>query len=375
MQPRQRFELIAKQTEEILTKEDLNELLNSEQPLNHYIGFEISGQLHIGSGLMSLYKIKDFQQAGVNCKIFLADWHTVLNNKLGGDPAKIKKLAISYFKEALIASALCAGADPQKIEFILGSDLYHNNDAYWQSLIDISKNLTLSRVVKSSTIMGKLQGGDQAFARLMYPPMQVNDIFNLNINLAHAGMDQRKAHVIAREVATQLKIKPLLNPQNHPIKPVCAHHPLILGLTKPPVWPVKKEDLRETLSAMKMSKSNPASCVFITDSPDEIRSKIQQAFCPPREVSYNPILNWVQHLLYRGSEDRELVIKREVQHGGSLIVNTYQELEDIYARGDLHPNDLKPAVAQAIIDLLEPARKYFEAEERKWALEEMKKVA
>jgi len=126
---------------------------------------------------------------------------------------------------------------------------------------------------------------------------------------------------------------------------------------------------------MKMSKSNPASCVFITDSPDEIRSKIQQAFCPPREVSYNPILNWVQHLLYRGSEDRELVIKREVQHGGSLIVNTYQELEDIYARGDLHPNDLKPAVAQAIIDLLEPARKYFEAEERKWALEEMKKVA
>jgi len=366
------LDLLACHTEEVLTPEDLAELVDSGTSLNHYIGFEISGRLHIGSGLMSMYKIRDFQEAGVNCRVFLADWHTYLNDKLGGDPQEIKELASSYFKQALIASAKCAGADPEKIEFILGTDHYHHNDEYWQSLVDVAKNLTLSRVVKSSTIMGRSQGENQIFARLMYPPMQVNDIFSLGINLAHAGMDQRKAHVIAREVASKLKIKPLLDDDGRQIKPICIHHHLILGLQKPAAWPVKKEDLRETLSTMKMSKSNAKSCVFITDTPDEIRTKIQEAFCPPEEVDYNPVLDWTHHLLFRGGQEREFKVVREARHGGDLTVNTYQELEEQYREGKLHPMDLKAAVAQEIVDLLEPARKHFADGSRRQALERIK---
>lgn len=374
MEFKEKLNLINKQTEEILTQEDLETLLKSGQEINHYIGFEISGQLHIGSGLMSMYKIKDFQEAGVKCRVFLADWHTTLNDKLGGNPEVIKSLAIGYFKEALIASAKCAGANPDKIEFILGSDLYHHNDEYWKSLVDVSKNLTLSRVVKSSTIMGRSQGENQVFARLIYPPMQVTDIFCLGVNLAHAGMDQRKAHVIAREVAGQLKIKPLLDENNQPTKPICVHHPLILGLQKPAAWPVKKEELREVLSAMKMSKSNPTSCVFITDTPDEIREKINNAFCPVGEVEYNPILDWAKNLIFRETEEKEFVVKRASQHGGDIKVNKYKELEALYSSQQLHPADLKPAVAQEIVDLLEPARKHFDREGPKEGLAKMKKA-
>jgi len=49
---------------------------------------------------------------------------------------------------------------------------------------------------------------------------------------------------------------------------------------------------------MKMSKSKPNTCIFIHDSPEEIRQKINGAFCPPKEVGFNPVLDWAKHLIF-----------------------------------------------------------------------------
>ena len=57
-------------------------------------------------------------------------------------------------------------------------------------------------------------------AWVYYPCMQVSDIFHMNIDVACAGMDQRKAHMLARDVSDKL---------NHN-KPVCIHTPLLRGL-------------------------------------------------------------------------------------------------------------------------------------------------
>src|SRR5688572_9163924 len=120
----QKIRLITRNLEETLTVDELKELIESETPLKHYIGFEISGKIHLGTGLMSMYKIKDLQDAGVTTTVFLADWHTWLNKKLDGTLETAQKLAREYFEEGLKAAALCVGADPDKIEFILGSELY-----------------------------------------------------------------------------------------------------------------------------------------------------------------------------------------------------------------------------------------------------------
>lgn len=364
-----KFDLITRNLEEILTEEDLKHLIESGTPMKHYIGFEISGKLHIGSGIISAMKIKDLQEAGVECNILLADWHTWINDKLGGNMEVIQKIAVGYFKEALRASMKCIGADPKKVNFILGSEFYHNNDKYWQSYIDICKNLTLKRVVKSSTIMGRAEGENQIFARLLYPPMQVDDIFSMGINIVHAGMDQRKAHVIAREVAKGLKINPLKDKGGHVIKPVALHHHLILGLLKPSKWPVEKAELRSMLSEMKMSKSKPDSAVFINDTPDEIRRKINKAFCPEGEVEFNPVLDWAKHLIFRW-EEKEFIIERPEKWGGNIVVNSYEELEKKFAEKEVHPMDLKASVAEGIVELLEPARKHFSEDPAKGFLEE-----
>ena len=270
MDIKKRFELIKRNTAEIMTEEDLKQRLESGIKLKHYIGFEISGKIHLGTGIMCMSKVKDFMDAGTECSLFLADWHSWINNKLGGDMETIKRVAGGYFKEGLKASFKCVGGDPEKLKFVLGSDLYHNNDEYWQTMIDISKNTSLARMMRSITIMGRKEGELVDFAKLIYPPMQVADIFAQGINMPHAGLDQRKAQVIARDVALNLKIKPLLDKKGNKIKPVAVHHHLILGLGKPSIWPIPKENLQELWSSLKMSKSKPETCIFIHDSEEEI---------------------------------------------------------------------------------------------------------
>jgi tyrosyl-tRNA synthetase len=369
----ERLELIKRNTEEILTEEELIKLLENREKIKHYIGFEISGKIHIGTGLMCMGKVKDFIDAGIDCTIFLADWHAWINDKLGGDREMIKKVAVNYFKEGLKASLKCVGADPKKVTFVLGSDLYHNHDEYWATLIDVSKNTSLARIQRSITIMGRKEGESVDFAKLVYPPMQVADIFFQQVHIAHAGLDQRKAHVVAREVAPNLKISTLQNKANEKIKPIAIHHHLILGLTKPSVWPIPKEQMQSLWSTLKMSKSVPDSAVFITDEPEDIRRKIKNAFCPEKEIEFNPILDWSRSLIFRDIK-ATLKVQRPEKFGGNKTYYTSSELDKDYQEGKLHPLDLKSAVAEKIIEILTPAREHFAQPRIKKMKEDMEKL-
>ncbi len=373
MDLQQKLKLIRRNTEEILTEDDLINLLKKDVPIKHYIGFEISGKIHLGTGLASMSKVKDFMDAGAEVSVFLADWHTWINDKLGGDREKIKQVAVNYFKEGMRASLKCLGGDPEKIKFILGTDLYHNNDEYWATVIEVSKNTTLSRMKRSITIMGRKEGGEVDFAKLIYPPMQVADVFFQGVNLAHAGMDQRKAHVIARDVALKMKICPLLNEKGSKIKPIAVHQHLILGLGKPPVWPVPKDQLQELWSTLKMSKSKPDTCVFIHDEPEEIKRKIKNAFCPEGEIELNPILDWTKHLIF-SRDYSSLSITRPEKFGGDVKYDSYETLEKDFANKKLHPVDLKNAVAEELIKILEPAREHFAKPENRKMLEKLEEM-
>lgn len=345
-------------TEEIIGLQELQNYLNTSLKLNHYIGFEISGLVHLGTGLMTGLVVRELQNLGINTNYLLADWHTWINNKLQGDMSLIKEVANNYFGPALKISAQIAGANPNLIDIKFGSDVYHNNDGYWQLIVDISKNLTLSRIIKSTTILGRTESDSNPFAYMLYPVMQTADIFEMNINVAHAGTDQRKVHVIAREVAQKLKIKNITDQTGQAIKPIAIHHHLLLGLQKPSIWPLPQDAIKENIrSEMKMSKSIKGSAIFIHDTPDEIREKIKNAFCPEKETEINPVLDWVKHMVLPIVGNFE--IKRDSRFGGNFKITNYSELETRYATGDLHPMDLKNNVSELLIQMLEPARNLF----------------
>jgi len=367
--PETPLELITRNTEEVLTREDLAHLLETGTPLRHYIGFEISGKIHLGTGLVCMGKVKDFVDAGVHCTIFLADWHSWINDKLGGDRETIRRIALGYFAEGLKASFRALGGDPAKLQFVLGSDLYHHNDEYWASLIDVAKNTTLARMQRSITILGRKEGESVDFAKLIYPPMQVADIFAMGVNIAHAGMDQRKAHVVARDVAMKLRVMPLRDARGEQIKPVTVHHPLLLGLKKPSMWPPPEGDLTDFWASMKMSKSDKNSALFIHDSPEEIRAKVRKAFCPPDNTAFNPMLDWVRKLVF--ARDGEFRVSRTPDHGGDVRFTAPEEVDEAYLSGALHAADLKNGVAEWLVETLAPAREAFASEEQRALLAEL----
>jgi len=359
MTTEEKMNLITQNCQEVLTDTDLKALIESGKTINHYIGFEISGLVHLGTGLMSMGKIADFLKAGVKCKIFLADFHSFLNNKLGAKWEDIRWASENYFKQALIASLKCYGVDEGQVEFVSGKDLYEKNPIHWQNFMEIGKQVTLSRNLRSISIMGKKMGNDIDMATLFYPPLQVADMVTMEIDLAHAGMDQRKAHVIARDAIKKI-------PGNLKT-PVAIHQNLIAGLTAPEAGNNDEESL-------KMSKSKPNSAIFVHDSPEEIKNKIQKAYGPPKIVEFNPLLNWVKTLVFWGEESGNFTVERPEKFGGNVTYTKYADVVADYETEKLFPLDLKNALAQWLIIKLEPAREHFENPEMAKNLTKMKEL-
>lgn len=334
-----KLELIKKPpTEEILVETELRELLETNEHPGHYIGFEISGLLHLGNFILSGFKINDLLKAGVKCRVFLADWHSFINNKFGGDWDKIL-MATKYYEKAF--KFFCPG-----VEIVVGSELYHNNDEYWRSLLRFAKHMTLSRTLRCLTIMGRSERESLDLSQYFYPPMQAVDIKFICADIPHGGMDQRKAHVLAREIFPKMGWK----------KPVAIHHHLLMGLA-PPVE-LKTRDKLEQVIASKMSKSKPWTAIFIHDDEEEIWAKLRRAWCPEKEAEMNPVLEMVKYIIFH--EKEAFTVERPAKYGGNVTFENYEALEKAYRNGQLHPQDLKKAVAKELTKLLEPIRSYFE---------------
>ena len=70
-----------------------------------------------------------------------------------------------------------------------------------------------------------------------------------------------------------------------------------------------------------------------------------------------------------------LVVERPEKYGGTIVFESYEELEKAYREGRLHPLDLKNATANALIKELEPIRRYFETNRRaRETLKELEKA-
>lgn len=327
----EKYQLLARNTEEIVTAEDLRQLLATKDRPRGYIGFEPSGLVHIGWMVCS-QKVKNFVDAGFDFVIFLADWHAYLNDKLGGNIENIRACA-RYMEDCFEA----LGVPRDKVTFVLASDLM-DDITYWEKVMKIGKNSSLTRVKRSLTIMGRNEDeAEMDSSKTLYPLMQAADIFQLDVDVAYAGMDQRKAHMLAREAADRLKWK----------KSIAIHTPLISGL---------KGGNRMDPLAAKMSKSDPDSGILIHDSPEDIKRKIGKAFCSA-EAAGNPVLEIAHHILFERIDT--FIVKRPEKFGGNMEFHNYADLEAAFLAGKLHPMDLKNNVAEALSDVLAPTRQYF----------------
>jgi tyrosyl-tRNA synthetase len=331
MDTEERFNLLARNTEEIVTVEELKKILETNPSPRSYIGFEPSGLVHLG-WVICANKVKDLVDAGFDMTIFFADWHAYINDKLGGDIERIR-ICAKYMEDCFEA----LGVPRDKVNFVLASEIM--DITYWEKVMKVGKVTSLSRIKRAMTIMGRKEDDAELdSSKFLYPLMQATDIFQMDIDLAYSGIDQRRAHMLAREAGEKLQWK----------VPVALHTPLLPGL---------KGMSRMDPVANKMSKSDPDSGIIIHDSPEDIERKIKKAFCPP-EVEGNPILAIAKMILFQKSP--VFIIDRPEKFGGRLEFTSYEELESTYVEGKLHPMDLKIGVAKALSEQLQGAREYFQ---------------
>ncbi|OGS55726.1 MAG: tyrosine--tRNA ligase [Euryarchaeota archaeon RBG_19FT_COMBO_56_21] len=344
MDVQKKLELASRNALEVVTPEELKTLFETKEKPTAYIGYEPSGFVHAGQAITAS-KIIDLQEAGVEVTIFLADWHALINDKLGGKLESIRVCG-EYLKECFLAVGV-----KDNVKFVWASDLC-DSSRYWERFIRIAKSSSMSRIRRAMTIMGRAEDeAEMDSSKMMYPPMQAADIFELGVDIALAGMDQRRAHMLARDAADKLAWK----------KPIAIHTPLLVSLLG---------GGRMDPVEAKMSKSSPNSAIFLHDSPEDITRKMKNAFCPT-EAEGNPVIDVLRLIVF--PKLGSLHIDRPAKYGGPIDYASFNEVLLAYTSGKLHAQDLKKGAADGMTRVLEPIREYFKNHPEN--LEKVKKLS
>jgi len=318
-----RFEIITRNTVEVLTEDDLNNLLKSKKQLSAYLGIATTGPFHMGY-LIPMCKLLDFSKAGIKNKILIADVHSALDDLKSRWEELDKK--VEYYKKCI---ELSFPWDDKPI-FVRGSDFQLGKN-YQMDVLKMSTISTISRATRAASEVTRMK--NPKVSELIYPIMQTLDEEYLKVDIQLGGIDQRHIMAFAREYLPQLSYK----------QRVEIMTPLVVSLKGPGV---------------KMSASMPETCIKVYESEETIRDKINKAYCPSGISKDNPVLQLTKYVIFpiRGT----LKIERNKKFGGDIVYNAYSEIENDFCEKNLHPQDLKNAVSNEIVSMFSKVRKYFE---------------
>ena len=342
----QRLALMVGQVEETVGIDHLvnclaeNTSMAGDGVIRCYVGFEPSGKAHIGWKVISL-QLRRMLEADANVLIFLADWHAWVNDKFDGVMEDIQTTA-TYMEETFRAllGYPQEGDGPGQLRFVWASEIMDSGD-YWARVLRCSKGATLPKVRKTFTIMGRDEASsDHDLSKFYYPAMQASDIFEMNIDVALGGMDQRKAHMFMRDVASRWNWN----------KPTCLHTPILSSL--------KASGVRMESFDHKMSKSDPSGAILLHDGQKSLRKKMQKhAYLDP-EDPLSPVYELAEHVVL--PEWGEIIVTPNPKFGEPSTWTKLDDFKAAVADGRLHPLDAKLGVADGISRGLQSVSEHFE---------------
>jgi len=214
-------------------------------------GIQPSGRLHLGNYLGALKNFVDLQNSGkYECFYFIADLHSLTENYT---PEEKRRQILE-----LTADFVAAGINPKKSVLFQQSQIPAHSELSW-----ILNTLTPIGELRRMTQYKDKSGGEKEMANsglLTYPILMAADILMYNTKFVPVGEDQLQHLELTRALARKFNAKfgqIFIEPQ-----PILTETPRIMSLKNP---------------EKKMSKSDPGSCVFLDDSPEDLRSKFRVA--------------------------------------------------------------------------------------------------
>ncbi|KAK5117154.1 hypothetical protein LTR85_008922 [Meristemomyces frigidus] len=338
----EKFALIKQNLQEVLNPEIIEEILNkNERPLSIYWGTATTGKPHCGY-FVPMLKIAEFLAAGCEVKILLADVHGFLDNLKA--PIELVAERVKYYRYAITELLKAVQVDISRLVFVTGSDYQTSGEQgakYFMDLLRLSTSVSGHDASKAGSDVVK-QVESPPLSSQIYPLMQTLDEEYLGVDAQFGGVDQRKIFTLAVEALPKIGFRKRAHLMN----------PLIPGLQE----------------GGKMSSSDPDSKIDLIDEEQVVRKKLKKAFCPPKQVENNGVLSFVEYVLLPASALKnngtpKFVVER--RDAEPLIYSNIADMKKDYADDILSPQTLKPAVTEALLEILGPIRKTF-TESKDW---------
>merc|ERR1712156_976349 len=333
LSPAEKKALIMRNLQETLGEDRIEEVLKTRD-LKVYWGTATTGKPHIAY-FVAMSKIADFLSAGCEVTILFADLHAYLDNMKA--PWELLKLRTEYYEASIKAMLESLGVPLEKLKFVRGTD-FELSKEYTLDVYKLSSLVTEHDARKAGAEVVK-QVAHPLLSGLLYPGLQALDEQYLGCDAQFGGVDQRKIFTYAEKYLPAMgydKRSHLMNP-------------MVPGL-----------------QGAKMSSSDLDSKIDLLDTPAALKKKLKKAFCEPGNITDNGILSFCKYVIIPVAlKGESFTIKRSEEHGGNVSYATYQELENAFAKEEIHPGDLKSTVERYMNDLLEPVRKKFETPEMK----------
>jgi tyrosyl-tRNA synthetase len=174
--------------------------------------------------------------------------------------------------------------------------------------------------------MGREESDDLAASQIFYPIMQCADIFFLKVDIASLGIDQRKVNMLAIEYCDKIKRKN---------KPIIISHHMLMGLD----------------GSNKMSKSNPDNAIFMDDRKEDIKRKINKAFCEEGNIVINPLLDWIEHLVFP-ILGKFVLPGNEKWNETEVVFEEFITLKEQFQEKIVHPSRIKAGMIKHINEML-----------------------
>eukprot|EP01061_Rhynchopus_euleeides_P042965 TRINITY_DN74960_c0_g1_i1.p2 TRINITY_DN74960_c0_g1~~TRINITY_DN74960_c0_g1_i1.p2 ORF type:complete len:638 (+),score=340.71 TRINITY_DN74960_c0_g1_i1:291-2204(+) len=285
--------------------------------------------MHIAQGIFKTINVNKCTKAGGTFVFWVADWFALMNDKMGGCIDRIHTVG-----EYLIEVWKAAGMDLTNVEFVWSSDAINKKASeYWVQMLDIARYFTVNRMMRCCQIMGRAEG-KLTCAQILYPFMQCTDIFFLKADICQLGLDQKKVNMLAREYCNSSGRKGF--------KPIILSHHMMFGLLE---------------NQEKMSKSDPNSAIFMEDSEEDVKQKLNGAWFPiDDKIAKNPVLDLIDSIVYTEATS--------VFTAGGKAFKTRADLEEGLKSSAVSAQEVRDAAAEFVNAKLAPVRKHFQEDDR-----------
>ena len=279
-------------------------------------GVQPSGDLHLGNYLGPIRHWPKMIEE-YDCYFFMADLHTITVRQ---DPAALRRRVLTQ-----VAQYIACGLDPEKCTIFIQSHVPAHAQLGW--VLDCYTMFgELSRMTQFKDKAAKHKDNINA-GLFTYPALMAADILLYQPDYVPVGEDQKQHVEICRDIAERFN----------------GVYGEVFRVPEPYIAKVGARIMSLNDPASKMSKSNPEGCVALMDSPEDVMRKFKRAVTDSdteRCVRYAP--------------GEKPGVSNLIQIYASAVGKSYEEVERAF--DGLGYGRFKPAVGEAVVELLRPIR-------------------